>query len=107
MGLRRLVQFGGFSMVLMCLGVTGILLGISRGDCKIQSVGDGNGKVTTQIQHWVDSDQCKSVTGGLWVSYVELSSNVAVHNQHVCVHVAVIYGVPWHQRAKNEQCGSR
>jgi MFS family permease len=115
MGLRRLVQFGSFCMILMCLGVTTILFGISKGECTFPlggqngRSGDGsmadatftttlmrvsNGTAPTKVAHMIGHEDCVSDhAGASWTPYLSSSQAMWMYTITLSVFNSLSYVV--------------
>ena len=84
-------------MVLMCLGVTGILFFVSRGDCTLQSmVGHGdtsNGTMATEVKHWMESGACKLTEGASWTPYFSSNRAMWLYTVNMSIFMSLSYMV--------------
>jgi MFS family permease len=115
MGLRRLVQFGSFCMILMCLGVTTILFSISKGECTFTVVGQSdngydateddawgtalplhlsNGTTPAKVAHMITRGDCVSDhAGASWTPYISDSQAMWLYTINMSVFMSLSYVV--------------
>ena len=69
MGLRRLVQFGSFCLILMCLGVTAILIFIDRGECVLPLTQTNHEQLTASTRKLASlgRSDCLRTAGAEWM----------------------------------------